>query len=163
MQISNPDRSPTLRRHAEAERIIENYGDDAYIEIMELLERHFLVLHNRAQVLLTICGIIISTTGFSGRNIAGGGTPGKVLIIAGVGLILVSAAVVCWGVLHLRWLTMQPGQDLRQWLITSLKYRDYKTSSYRVALFIMLVGLVAYVASIILMLLNPNSPNYPPR
>lgn len=163
MNISNPDRSPTLRRHAEADKIIAIYGGDAFIGIMEMLERHFLVLHNRAQTLLALCGIIVSTTGFSGRNIAGGSTTAKVLIITGVLMILIAAGVVCWGVLHLRWLTMQPGEDLRQWLLNSLRYRDYKTTCYRVALFIMLIGLMAYVGAITMMLLDPHSPNYPPR
>jgi hypothetical protein len=127
---------------------------------MELLERHFLVLHNRAQVLLTLCGIIVSTTGFSGRNIAGSSQAAQLLIIVGVLLVLISAAAVCWGVLHLRWLTMQPGDELRPWLINCLRYRDYKTTCYRVALMIMLVGLTSYVGAIILMLLNPHAPSY---
>ena len=148
---------------AEAERIIKEYGEAGFRPIMEMLERHFLVLHNRAQVLLTLCGIIVSTTGFSGRNIAGSGSVAQVLVIVGVLLVLISAGVVCWGVLHLRWLTMQPGDDMRSWLTGSLRYRDFKTRTYRAALFVMLCGLTAYVAAIILMLLNPHAPAYPSR
>jgi len=147
----------------EADRIIKEYSEGGFRPIMEMLERHFLVLHNRAQVLLTLCGIIVSTTGFSGRNIAGSGLTAQILVICGVLLVMIAAAVVCWGVLHLRWLTMQPGQSLKQWLLVSLSYRDYKTKTYRIALFIMLWGLASYVAAIILMLLNPHAPSYPAR
>ncbi len=163
MQLSQTYPSPTARRAAEAERIMNQYGPEAFREIMEMLERNFLVLHNRAQVLLGLCGIIISTTGFSGRNIAGSSLTGQILIIIGVAMVLISAAVVCWSVLHLRWLTMTPGDDLRQWLTASLAYRDYKTTCYRIALFIMMTGLTAYVAAIVLMLLNPNAPTIPAR
>ena len=51
------------------------------------------------------------------------------------------ASVVCWGVLHLRWLTMQAGKSIAEWLATSLKYRDFKTNCYRVGLMFLLVGL----------------------
>ncbi len=160
-----PDLSATARldRNAEADRIIEQYGADGFRSIMELLERHFLVLHNRAQVLLTLCGIIVSTTGFSGRNIAGTSAAAQLLVITGVGLVLIAAGVVCWGVLHLRWLTMQPGGDLKHWLLVSLRYRDYKTTCYRIALFVMLIGMTTYVMAIVLMLLDPNAPTHPPR
>lgn len=153
-----------LPRDQEADRVLSYYGADALPAIMAMLERQFAVLHNRAQVLLGLCGIIISTTGFAGRNIAGTGPWAQGLVLAGIFLILLAAAVVCWGVLHLRWLTMQTGQGTRQWLITSLAYRDLKTRSYRVSLLIMLIGLTAYVAAIIIMLRNPHSaPNYAPR
>jgi hypothetical protein len=155
---------PCLSIDEEADRILAHYGADALPEIMVMLERQFGVLHNRSQVLLALGGIIISTTGFSGRNIAGTGPWAQALSLAGVGLILVSAAVVCWGVLHLRWLTLQTGQATRDWLITSLRYRDMKTRSYRAGLIIMLVGLTAYVGAIIIMLTHPHSaPNYAPR
>lgn len=148
----------------ETERILAHYGPEALPEIMAMLERQFAVLHNRAQVLLALGGIIISTTGFSGRNIAGTGPWAQGLALTGVALILVSAAVVCWGVLHLRWLTMQTGQSTREWLMTSLSYRDLKTRCYRIGLIIMLIGLTAYVGAIIIMLTHPHSaPNYAPR
>lgn len=156
--------STCLNREQEVDRIIRHFGDDALPEIMGMLERNFGVLHNRAQVLLALCGIIISTTGFSGRNIAGTGPWAQGLVLGGVALILVSAAVVCWGVLHLRWLTVQEGTDVREWLLTSLAYRDFKTRTYRVALVIMLIGLAMYVGAITIMLTYPlSAPNYAPR
>ncbi|MGB7156722.1 MAG: hypothetical protein WBD40_01570 [Tepidisphaeraceae bacterium] len=40
------------------------------------------VLHNRAQVLLALCGIVVTTTGFSGRLVAGTNAAAQWLIIA---------------------------------------------------------------------------------
>ncbi len=146
---------PCLSRDEERQRILREYHGKFDI-IMAMLERQFSVLHNRAQVLLTLCGIVISTTGFSGRIIAGTNAGAQWLIIAGVGLVLVAAAIVSWGVLHLRWLTLQHGDDVDQWLATSLSYRDFKTACYRVALVVLLVGLTLYVGSIAVMLANPH-------
>ena len=86
-----------LTRDQEADRILSVYVNDLP-NIMTMLERQFVVLHNRAQVLLTLCGIVISTTGFSGRVIAGTNPMAQFLIIAGVGLVLLLAAIVVWGV-----------------------------------------------------------------
>ena len=153
-----------LRRTAEADRILAHYGPDALGEIMTMLERQFMVLHNRAQVLLALCGIIVSTTGFSGRNVAGTGPWAQRLIVTGVVGVLVAAAMVCFGVLHLRWLTMQPGEDVRVWLINSLGYRDLKTVTYRIGLIVMLLSIAAYVGAILIMLLHPlSAPNFAPR
>ncbi|MGF1634648.1 MAG: hypothetical protein ACFCVE_12415 [Phycisphaerae bacterium] len=148
---------------AEADRILHAYGPDNFKDIMAMLERQFGVLHNRAQVLLALAGVVVTTTGFSGRLIAGTNAWAQGLIIAGVGITLLAAAVVCWGVLHLRWLTMQPGQTVRDWLLTSLRYRDRKTNFYFAGIWLLLLGLVVYVSAIAVMLLNPEADRLPPR
>ena len=146
---------PVLSRDEEIDRIVQRYGDD-WPNIMAMVERHFAVLHNRAQVLLGLCGIVISTTGFSGRLIAGTNVQAQWLVIAGIALVLLSTAVVSYSVLHLRWLTMHRGEDTRQWLQSALAYRDYKTNGYRVALIIMVAGLCLYCGAIAIMLLYPG-------
>lgn len=130
---------------------------------MVMLERQFAVLHNRAQVVLTLCGIVISTTGFSGRNVAGTSLTAQILIISGVSMILLAAGVVCWGVLHLKWLSMHPGNAIEDWLLSSLEYRDKKTTSYRLGVLLLLFGMAAYCGAIAIMLLSPNAPHYPPQ
>ena len=154
---------PHLRRDAEADRILRYYGGDALPEIMAMLERQFVVLHNRAQVLLGLCGIVVTTTGFSGRLVAGTNAAAQWLIIAGVALVLGAAAVVVWGVLHLYWLTMQPGESTREWLLTSLAYRDKKTRAYRIGISLLLVGLTVYAAALSIMLLYPMEDVLPAR
>lgn len=151
-----------LSLEQETDRILSEYGGKLP-EIMVLLERQFAVLHNRAQVLLTLCGIVISTTGFSGRLVAGTNLSAQALIIVGVGLILLAAIICSWGVLHLRWLTMQTGQDVRSWLAVSLRYRNVKTTSYRVAVIVMLFGLTAYCAAMAIMLAYPHDNALPAR
>ncbi|MEM1011074.1 MAG: hypothetical protein AAGI46_02505 [Planctomycetota bacterium] len=151
-----------LAREAEARRILDVYGDDLP-GIMAMLERQFAVLHNRAQVALVLCGVVISTTGFSGRLVAGTNALSQWLIISGLSLIILAAGVVVRGVLHLRWLTMQGGQDTAQWLVTSLAYRDKKTAHYRVGVIILLVGLILYGGALAVTLLNPEEDQLPPR
>ncbi len=156
---------PHLSREDECDRILAVYGSEAprLEAIMAMLERQFGVLHNRAQVLLTLCGIVISTTGFSGRLIAGTNVVAQCLVILGVTLVLASAAVVVWGVQHLSWLTRQKADLMRPWLLMVLAYRDRKTNFYRLGIALMLFGLAAYVGAISIMLLNPEPLTVPVR
>ena len=153
---------PVLSRDAEADRVLDRYGDDLP-GIMAMLERQFAVLHNRSQVLLALAGIVVSTVGFSGRLVAGTNVWAQTLVVAGLALILLAAGAVSWGVLHLRWLTMQAGGTTREWLVTSLAYRDRKTRIYRWSVMILLVGLTMYAGSLAIMLLNPEADALPPR
>ncbi len=145
-----------LPRDKEAERILQIYGEKVP-DMMAMLERQFAVLHNRAQVMLGFCGIVITTTGFSGRLIAGTNLSAQVAVIIGLLFVLAAACTVVWGVLHLRWLTLQPGETPADWLWTSLRYRDLKTCHYRNSIYLMLAGLTFYVFAISVMLLFPTS------
>ena len=146
---------PENPRQEEISRIIKIYGRDDTRSIMEMVERHFMVLHHRSQVLLGLSGIVITTTGFSGRLIAGTNDLAKWLIISGVALVMAAAATVCYGVLHLRWLTQHPGQEIEEWLDLTLAYRDRKTRFYRVGIVMTMIGLTLYVGSIFVMLWYP--------
>ena len=146
-----------MTREDEADRILAMYGSDNVPRVMELLERQFAILHNRAQVLLTLCGVVITVTGFSGRLVAGTNRLAQVLIIGGVTLSLVAAVTVVRGVLHLWWLTQHPGDLPRAWLIHALGYRDRKTRAYRVAIIVLAIGLTLYVGAIAVMLLYPHA------
>ncbi len=142
-------------RQKEIDRIIRIYSRDDARSIMEMVERHFMVLHHRSQVLLALSGIVITTTGFSGRLIAGTNQLAQWLIISGVALVMAAAATVCYGVLHLRWLTQHEGNDIEQWLDITLAYRDRKTRFYRVGIIMTMIGLGLYVGSIFVMLWLP--------
>jgi len=145
-----------LNLENEKQRLVDIY-EHSPAKVMEALERQFAILHNRSQILLGLCGVIITTTGFSGRLIAGTNVLAQTLIIAGVSLTLLAAAVVVWGVLHLRWLSQQLGDNLDVWVITCLAYRDRKTRAYRAAITIFLVGAALYVGAIAVMLINPDA------
>jgi len=151
-----------MDRTTERKRIREIWRDDG-AGIMAMLERQFTVLHNRAQVLLGLCGIILSATGFSGRIVAGTNRLAQALIVAGVIGVLAAAVLNGWGVLHVRWLTQQPGATLDEWLDVSLRYRDRKTAFYRAALAALLLGLACYVGAISVMLANPLEGGLPAR
>ncbi len=148
--------SDLLSREAERESILSRYGHERFEAIQGLMERQLDVLMSRAQLLLGLCGIAITTTGFSGRIIAGNSRIGQALIVSGLALVLSSASVLVWGVLHLTWITQRNSNSIHVWLLSVLEYRDHKTRLFRLAIVLLLIGLSLYVGAIAVMLLNPQ-------
>jgi len=144
-----------MKPQEESQRIINQLAQPEYAPVLGMLEKQFQVLSNRAQVLLGISGVVISTTGFSGRLIAGTGVVAQLLVIAGVSLVLAAAVTVVVGVMPLRWITTQHGDSPEALLTNALAYRNRKQKRYFLGIILMMVGLTLYVASIIVMLLFP--------
>jgi hypothetical protein len=145
----------------ECERIVEAHGPASFERISEALDRQFRTLHNRAQLLLGICGVLISASVVvtTGRLIGRGPqfehqhAAGLLLVAAGV-LEIAAAAMVVGGVLNIRWSTRQPGEELREWVRHNLAYRDRKTRAYQVATLLLLLSMVSYQIAIAIVMLQ---------
>ena len=158
----NQPTDPGSKVAGELDRIHQICSDPKRERIAMMLERQFGVLHARAQVLLGLCGIVITTTGFSGRLIAGTNLFAQVLIIAGVMLVMVAAIMVVSGVLHLNWLTQHPGEDFDAWVLEAISTRDRKTRAYRWSIVLLMWGIALYVIAMAIMLLHPMNGVLPP-
>lgn len=149
----------------EYQRIMAIYGKPEPIGALNLLERQLIILSQRAQMLLGLCGIVITVTGFSGRIIAGTNRLAQMLIISGVSLTLLSAALIVARVINLYWMSEQPTdepENLPQLVRTALVYRNRKMFFYRAAVYVLLLGLTCYVIAIGIMLANPHASTVSP-
>ncbi len=136
-------------------RILKEYEHKDFDALMGALERQFTVIHNRAHLLLTLCGIVVTLTGFSGRIIAGTNVYAQIFIILGLSITMLGAGVMVWFVLHLHWLTAQTGSDRSAWLVRCLQYRNRKTYAYRVSIRLLMLGMFFYCTAVAIMLVNP--------
>ena len=152
-----------ISREQEQARLLKEFEHKDFDQLMGMCERQFSVLHNRAQVMLTLCGIVVTLTGFSGRNIAGTSRPAQICVIIGLSVTLLAAFVIVWYVLHLHWLTAQLGDDRAAWLRRCLQYRDRKTMALRVGTRLLIVGLIFYAVAVAIMLLHPEATLMLPR
>lgn len=147
-----------VTREEECDRILLHHED--FEHISSALNQQFTTIHNRAQVLLGICGVLISasvlvTTGkIIGRpSFRFQQAAGLLLVTAGA-LEIAAAAVVVAGVLNVRWITQQPGADLRAWVLSTLAYRDGKTRAYRVAIVLVLFSMATYQVAVAIALVQ---------
>jgi hypothetical protein len=159
-----PGRFKPLNRAEECDRILEAHEADLssssqFDQISAALDRQFTTIHNRAQLLLGICGILISASVLvaTGRIINAGLVHEREagLLLSGAGMLeIMAAAILVGGVLNVRWITQQPGDDLREWIMTNLKYRDGKTRAYRVSTAFLLAGMIAYQTAVVIAVLR---------
>jgi hypothetical protein len=139
-------------REDEADRILQLVGGDA-LRAFEVVERQLGVLVLRTQVMLSLSGIVITVTGFSGRAIAETSELARLSISAGILVVLASAAVAIAGVLRLTWMTRSIVGDVRATLVNGLAIRDVKGRYLQAALGLFVVGFSLYCFAIAQLLL----------
>lgn len=118
----------------------------------EVVQSQLSVLVLRTQVMLSLSGIVITVTGFSGRTIAQTSEVARLLVAAGILIVLLAAGVGIGGVLRLRWLTQELTEDTEQTLTRMLTIRDSKSRYLAAALVLFVVGFACYCVAIALML-----------
>jgi hypothetical protein len=136
----------------EAEQILNLAKGDA-LRAYEMVERQLSVLVLRTQVMLSLSGIVITVTGFSGRAIAQTSVLARTSIAAGIFVVLAAAAVAIFGVLRLRWLTQIIEADALKMLTHAIEIRDAKSRFLGAALSLFVVGFGLYCFAIAQLLL----------
>jgi hypothetical protein len=143
--------APAPPLESEADAIVHLAGGDP-ARAFEHVERQHAVLIIRTQVLLSLCGIVITVTGFSGRIIAATSAPARASVVAGLFTVLLAAVVAMAGVLRLHWLTQLISTDIRDTLVRCLEQRELKTRRLRQAIVLFVAGFSLYCVAIALML-----------
>ena len=143
----------TVSIDQEAEHLLQLYERDPG-KIMGELRSQLAILANRAQTLLSLAGITITVTGFSGANIARSGAFAATLLVAGLVFVLSSAAISMTGILRVQWSTSMAPSPLEDAVRHALTIRDMKTRRFDLALRLLVIGLTLYVSSIAILLLQ---------
>lgn len=137
-------------------------GEETFL--FGLLERQLNILHQRSQVVIGFAAVAITTTGFSGRLIAGTSIHAQTLIIIALTIILLSCLYIFSRVLAVKWiLTRSIEKDFTKTLANIIAYRDFKTTAYRLGSLGIFLGLGIYAVAMGLMLLHPTPVNLPLR
>jgi hypothetical protein len=136
----------------ETKEIIKYFEGDK-INIQRALENQFSVIYQRSQILLSLCGIVISVTGFSGKTIATTNYLSRILLISGLAFVLISGAITIWGIISIKWITQFHEENLNNIVFNVLKNRNLKTFYFRISILFLIIGLTMYVISISIMLL----------
>lgn len=147
---------------AEAKKILE-LNDNNRMAALEVAQKQLDTVYARAQVLISLAGIVVTVTGFSGRLIAGSSRLAQGFLVAGLFVTLASAIWVFLRVMRVRWVTRLACEDPEHALANALHRRDRKTRAYAVGGLALFIGLALYCISIALMLLDPAAISGPVR
>lgn len=131
----------------EAENILALCDGDRRLAF-DMIHTQLSVLVLRTQVMLSLSGIVITVTGFSGRAIAETSALAQGSVVSGLVLVLAAAAVAVWGVLRLRWLTQELTSDAVTTLERGLQLRDHKGRYLSVALALFVTGFSLYCLAV---------------
>ena len=125
------------------------------LKALEIIERQLFVLYSRAQLLVSLAGVVITVTGFSGRRIAGTSTPAQLCIICGLATVLGSVIWVYMRVMRITWSTTELCEDPVECLVILIERRNNKTRAFILGGYVFFIGLALYCLSVSLMLLSP--------
>jgi hypothetical protein len=139
---------------SEARRILDLCGGDG-LRAFEMVQAQLGVLVLRTQVMLSLSGIVITVTGFSGRAIAQTSMLARASVIAGLALVLCAAAVAVGGVLRLKWLTEALEEDLSATIVRALEIRNKKARFLSAALTLFITGFSLYCLAVAQLLAAP--------
>jgi len=123
-------------------------------KIISSIRDAFNILQVRSQLLLGLITICLTITGFSGHRLAASGLPARVALFIGVISVLVSALLLFFGPLKIRWITTYKTTSFDETVYKMLLRRDYKTKLYHIATGFLIVGLSAYIVSLAVFLFN---------
>lgn len=134
--------SKSDKKH-EVETVLKLCGNNLH-EALKIYEQQMTVLQIRAQVLMTLAGVVLTITGFSGKRIAGTSRFAQICVIVGLGVVLFSAVWVWKKVLNIRWLTSDLYGEPEEILLRTIERRDTKTKAYTTGGFVLCMGFVIY-------------------
>jgi hypothetical protein len=151
-----------MTEEKEAAAIWDLCGQDGRAAL-SMVEAQLNVLHVRAQVLLTLAGVVVTVTGFSGRLIAGTSLLSQGLVLCGLAFVLSAACWVFVRVMAVRWITRDLDLGPLQALSKAITRRNRKTMAYRQGGILLFLGLCLYFVAVGIMLLHPGGPTLPIR
>jgi hypothetical protein len=143
----------SITAEEEAQHLLGLYERDAS-KVLGAVEHQLEILMSRAQTLLSLAGLTITVTGFSGASIAKSGAAAALLLVSGLVTVLLGAAVAMGGILRVRWTTQLRSGTLEESLIHAIRTRDKKTVAFSRALLLTIIGLALYVGSVAVLLLK---------
>jgi hypothetical protein len=151
-----------MTAHEEAEKILELFNGDT-ARAFDLVSNHLVILQTRGHILMTLAGIIVTVSGFSGRLIAGTHLFSQITIITGVFLAVSSAFWIFAVVMRIQWLTQNLDKTPVDALAAGITMRNYKQKHFHRAMILFACGALFYACSLFSMLINPNSGALTPR
>lgn len=142
-----------LSPEEELDFLREIHGGNDNEKLFGALKDAFSLLQTRAQMLLGLATICLTITGFSGPRMAASNGWSRFFIGFGLTFVLLSVMALVAGPLRLRWMTAWKAEDIERTLLLHLEQRNIRTKYYRVAMFLLLVGLTGYLLSLIFFLM----------
>ena len=109
----------------EAEQIVALF-DGKPAQMVSFLSGQLSVLKHQAQMLMGLCGLTITVTGFSGHHMVRAGPFSAGAMVVGICLILTAIVLTIRTLTKLRWVSQDLGEDLVATAHAVIQRRDHE-------------------------------------
>lgn len=131
----------------EAERIRRLFpGQDG--AFVQYLAGQLTTLKTYAQVLVGLCGLTVTVTGFSGAHMIRAGSLSAMLMVLGIALVLVGLVLCLRTLMVLRWVTQELRDDLIETAVVVIQRRNHQQRQVGLAAVFVAGGLVCYLGAV---------------
>lgn len=133
----------------EARRVCKVFEGNAP-QLILFLTSQLATLKSQGQMLVGLCGLAITVTGFSGAHMIRAGSMAAASMVLGIALILIGL-LQCLGVLiRLRWVSQDLVDDLTQTAAAVIARRNAEQRRLFVAAGFVASGLAGYLLAVVL-------------
>jgi hypothetical protein len=131
----------------EAQRIHRLLPNDPG-RLVELLAGQVATVKAYAQILVGLCGLTITVTGFSGAHMIRSGSIPAGLMVGGIAFVLIGLVVCIRTITTLRWVTQELRDDLVETAVVVIERRNAQQRAVGRAAVFVAVGLALYLGAV---------------
>ena len=131
----------------EARRLRDLFVDQP-AQYVQFLSNQIATVKTYAQVLIGLCGLTITVTGFSGAHMIRSGSTAAMLMVAGIALVMIGLVVCIRTITKLRWVSQELRDDLIETAVVVLERRNRQQRLVSIAALFVAGGLACYLAAV---------------
>lgn len=130
-------------------------------QLVQYLATQLATVKTYAQVIVGLCGLTITVTGFSGAHMIRSGSTAAILMVAGIALVMIGLIVCIRTITALRWVSQDLSDDLIETATIVLARRDREQRLVSIGAIFVAGGLACYLGAVSVAALV--SGNFAPR
>ena len=99
-------------------------------QLVQFLSGQIATVKTYAQILVGLCGLTVTVTGFSGAHMIRSGSVAAGLMVAGIALVMIGLVVCIRTITALRWVSQELQDDLIETAVVVIGRRNRQPVSY---------------------------------
>jgi hypothetical protein len=131
----------------EAQRLHALFAEQP-AHLVQFLSGQIATVKTYAQILVGLCGLTVTVTGFSGAHMIRAGSVSAGLMVGGIALVLVGLILCLRTITGLRWVSQELRDDLVEMAAIVIQRRNRKQRTLAVAAIFVAGGLICYLAAV---------------
>ena len=130
-------------------------------QLVQFLSGQIATVKTYAQILVGLCGLTVTVTGFSGAHMIRSGSVAAGLMVAGIALVMIGLVVCIRTITALRWVSQELQDYLIETAVVVIGRRNRQQHLLSIAAVFVAAGLGCYLAAVSVAALV--SGNFAPR